>query len=282
MAERHMQQPPRARVRLGVVLYQNAEAELERLLRSIDANRAVPGAPSLDIAWLDNSPSAVLRAVLARLGAHVEYLHRPENLGFGAGHNVLMRDAFAAGADHYVCVNPDSVLHPDCVAELVRAAERTPSPGLVEALQFPDEHPKRYDPRTHEAPWCSGCVLLVTRALHERVGGFDEAFFMYCEDVDLSWRARAAGFRPVIAPRALVHHYTGDRAPGGRVAERMLRSGALLATKYGDERFLERCLSEYRLLTSTELPRPVAPRAPEPLRRVADFQHLFHFAEARW
>jgi N-acetylglucosaminyl-diphospho-decaprenol L-rhamnosyltransferase len=277
-----MEVRPNPRVRLGVVLYQNGEAELERLTRSIEANRTGPGAPTFEVAWLDNSPGPALHHVLARLDVEPGYHHAGKNLGFGAGHNVLMREAFERGAEYYICVNPDAVLHPACLQELVRVADHQPVPGLVEALQFPDEHPKPYDLHTHVTSWCSGCVLLISRAVHRRVGGFDERFFMYCEDVDLSWRARAAGFSTVVAPRALVHHYTGDRAPGGGVAAHMLRSGAYLGAKYGSEAFLELCLGEYRAHTGSALPRPAAPAPTEALRRVADFDHLFHFAEARW
>jgi len=193
-----------------------------------------------------------------------------------------MKDAFEGNADYYVCINPDAVLHPACVTELVRAADRQTLVGLVEAVQFPDEHPKPYDRETHATPWCSGCVLLVSRALYRRVGGFDEAFFLYCEDVDLSWRARAAGFPIVVAPRALVHHYTGHRPSGGSVAAHMLRSGAYLAAKYGNERFLQRCLREYQAHSGTALPRPPAAPPTAAMRRVADFEHSFSFAEARW
>lgn len=274
--------PSLARVRMGVVLYENAKEELERLLRSLDTNRADPRAPSFTVSWLDNSRHRGLEAFLAARDPALAYEHPGKNLGFGAGHNRMMREAFDQGADYYVCVNPDAVLHPACLRELVSAADAEALVGLVEALQFPDEHPKVYDPRNHATPWCSGCVLLVSRALFRAVGGFDESFFMYCEDVDLSWRARASGFGTVVAPRALVHHFTADRPPGGRIASEMRRSGAHLAAKYGHRGFLQRCLREYREITGEDL---VVQEVRDPsaaMRRAADFDHLFHFAEARW
>jgi len=267
---------------LGVVLYENAKEELERLVRSLDTNRAEPHAPSFAVSWLDNSRRPDLRAFLAARDPALAYAHPGKNLGFGAGHNLMMREAFDQGADYYVCVNPDAVLHPACVRELVRAADADALVGLVEALQFPDEHPKVYDPHSHATPWCSGCVLLVSRALFRTVGGFDESFFMYCEDVDLSWRARASGFATVVAPHALVHHYTSDRPPGGRIASEMRRSGAHLAAKYGHPGFLQRCVREYRDLTGEDLAVPAMPDPGPVMRRAADFDHLFHFAEARW
>ena len=62
--------------------------------------------------------------------------------------------------------------------------------------QIPYEHPKAYDPVTLDTPWVSGAATLFRREAFEAVGGFDDAIFMYGEDVDLSWRLRARGLAP--------------------------------------------------------------------------------------
>jgi hypothetical protein len=268
---------------LGIVLYRNSREELERLAASLAANRETPGTPAFQVCWLDNSPTEALRDVVPGLWPGADYRFSGANLGFGVAHNRLMAEAFADPAvRHYVCVNPDGVLHPECLRELVTQAERQPRTGLVEARLFPDEHPKPYDPETHETPWCSGCVLLVRRELFESIGGFDERFFMYCEDVDLSWRARAAGFSVRVAPRALVHHYTVTRELSMDRERRVRRSAALLGAKYGDLAFARARLKEYLELGGAPFELPKESRPPRELARVADFQHLFEFAEPRW
>jgi N-acetylglucosaminyl-diphospho-decaprenol L-rhamnosyltransferase len=270
-------------VRLGVVLYRNSRHELSRLVASFGLGRRSPGAPPFEVMWLDNSPDESLREVLAELAPDSDYRHSGGNLGFGIAHNRMMARAFAEpGVGHYVCVNPDAVLHPDCVRELVAEARRHVRTGLVEARMFPDEHPKPYDPVTHETPWCSGCVLLITRELYKAVGGFDERFFMYCEDVDLSWRTRAAGFSTHVAPLALAHHYTVTREVSPRREQSVRRSGALLGAKYGDAAFAERCLKAYAELGGPPFPRPTVERPSRELARVADFSQGFDFAGARW
>jgi GT2 family glycosyltransferase len=272
---------PKGELWLGVVLYKNEPDELDQLLRSFESNQA-QGAPPFRVSWIDNSPDRRLQAWLAQRGHVRNYQHSGENLGFGAAQNVLMAEAFAGPARHFVCVNPDAVLHPDCLKELLAESNRQSKPGLVEVLQFPDEHPKKYDPATHRTDWCSGCVLLITKELYEAVGGFDERFFMYCEDVDLSWRARAAGFSIAVAPRALASHYTADRPASHGQSVKMMRSGAQLAAKYGNAAFATRCLRQYGELGGEPFaPPPVQPTRAE-FARITDFSHLFHFAEARW
>ncbi|MFE8599982.1 glycosyltransferase family 2 protein [Archangium violaceum] len=268
---------------LGIVLYRNPREELERLVASLAATRETPGTPAFQVRWLDNSPTEALRDVVLALSPGADYRFSGANLGFGVAHNRLMAEAFANPAvRHYVCINPDGVLHPECLRELVTEAERRPSTGLVEARLFPDELPKPYDPETLETPWCSGCVLLVRRELFASIGGFDERFFMYCEDVDLSWRARAAGFSVRVAPRALVHHYTVTRELSPDRERRVRRSAALLGAKYGDLEFARARLKEYLELGGAPFELPKESRPSRALARVADFQHLFEFAEPRW
>jgi GT2 family glycosyltransferase len=57
--------------------------------------------------------------------------------------------------------------------------------------------------------WVSGAAMFVSKDVLDRVGFMDPAFFMYCEDVDWCWRARAAGFEVVYLPSAVVTHEIG-------------------------------------------------------------------------
>ncbi|MBM7115641.1 glycosyltransferase family 2 protein [Archangium primigenium] len=271
------------RLSIGVVLYRNSRRQLQQLLCSVELNRAAAGCPPFVLDFIDNSPDASLEAVVRELAPQAGYSHSGSNLGFGAGHNVLMARAFQdADVGYYLCVNPDSVLHPDCLAELVAEVQRQRRPGLVEALQFPDEHPKVYDRQTHLTPWCSGCVLLITRELHAAVGGFDENFFMYCEDVDLSWRARANRFSISMAPKALAHHYVGNRPDSLNGRLMLLKSGSYLAHKYGNEPMHRAWVNEYLKSGGEPFMTPSTPAPTAEMMKVADFAHLFHMAEVRW
>lgn len=269
-------------VAVAVVLFESSPAELARCLRSVALCAEQEGTPPLVVRVRDQSPDDRLRAAVAQLAPAARYTFAGENRGFGAATNVLLREAFAEGAAAVLCLNPDALLHPRALAELWRAHREDPGAGLIEAQQFPDEHAKPYDPVTLRTPYSSGCALLIPRSTFERVGGFDERFFLYGEDVDLSWRVRAAGLGCRLEPCALVHHSVGGREGALWRHGHLLATSALLGAKYGDRAYVDFCLADLRTLG---LPLPALPAfdPPTPAQRaVADFAHRFSFSRARW
>jgi GT2 family glycosyltransferase len=92
------------------------------------------------------------------------------------------------------------------------------------------------DPRDYEHPgspdWVSGACMLVRRSVLEAVGGWDEGFFMYCEDKDLCRRARAAGFEVRYEPTAVVVHEGGASAPRAALMPTLAASRLRYAKKH--------------------------------------------------
>jgi len=113
-------------------------------------------------------------------------------------------------------LNPDTRLEKGCLETLLAKASSDPRIGICDAKQLPREHPKAWDKSTGETSWCSGAAALVRREAFDQVGGFDERFFMYCEDVDLSWKLWLKGWKCIYVPTAIVRHFTQDLAPGKR------------------------------------------------------------------
>lgn len=158
----------------------------------------------------DSTPKAVLaaadteliRALVGAAGGDFSYSHFGQNLGHGGGQNKL---ATLTSSDLILILNPDAILGTDAVARL--AATVTGKIGAADGRQLPLEHPKDYDAVTGDESWASGACLMTQRKVFEEVGGFDhETFFMYCDDVDYSWRVRLAGHRVVYQPSARVFH----------------------------------------------------------------------------
>ena len=267
---------PAGTLAIGVVTYETPPATLQRLMRSIRGAASYAGIhPTL--LMLDNGgPSS--QAVASEPSLQV--LPTGGNVGFGAAHNRLMRHAFADGAGHYLALNPDAALHPGALAALLRMSQAAGGRALIEALQFPAEHTVVYDPRTFGTPWASGACLLIPRGVFERIGGFDDGFFMYCEDVDYSWRARLAGLKVLTCPAALLFHPTTDRTLDPATQKMFLESGLRLAVKWGGTAFAERIRAE---LAMRSLPEPDL-GGPEPLpgAGIADFGHSYSFAPGRW
>lgn len=154
--------------------------------------------------------AALARSVCAG-AASVDVHASASNLGFGRGHNAAIA---RGGAPFVLLLNQDCILEPEVLEPLLQAAETSPADVAAwELRQIPYEHPKAYDPVTLETPWASAAALLLRRAAFESVGGFDARIFMYGEDVDLSWRLRAKGWRLLYQPKFAVVH-RAYRAPG--------------------------------------------------------------------
>ena len=139
-----------------------------------------------------------------------EILKEDTNWGFGKANNL----GFSKGQSDVVCfLNIDTEVFADTFLELEReAASANQNTAVWEFRQFPYEHPKLYDILTGETTWVSGAAFAVRRDVYKEVGGFDEKIFMYGEDVDLSWRIRAAGYKLVYAPRVIITHYSYTEA----------------------------------------------------------------------
>ncbi len=189
-----------------VVVGYNSARFLTRLFESLSQSeypRQKLTVTIVDNASVDDT-EGVVNSSKPTLGFPVRYLRLPRNRGFAGGANVGAR----AGKAEYICVvNPDTEFYPDTLKELVAAVCKDPLIGIADARQVPHEHPKYFELATGETSWCSGACLLVRRSVIKEIGLFDAQFFMYCEDVDLSWRIWSAGYKCVYAPRArIVHH----------------------------------------------------------------------------
>lgn len=127
--------------------------------------------------------------------------------GFGANHNALF--GCRGTSDDFVILNPDCVLRPGSIDRLIECKTNHQRAAIIEGRQWPFEHPKEFDFATRETPWASGCFALLSGEFFAESGGFDDAFFLYLEDVDLSWRAWMNGWRVIYCLDAVAIHHSG-------------------------------------------------------------------------
>ncbi len=206
-----------------VVVNWNAGAALTRCLASL-AEAAAGGTEILlvDNASTDGSAEAAMRA-----HPTTRLVPSPTNVGFARGANA---GAAAARGEVLVFVNPDAVVERGAVDVLVAALAATPDaaiagggltdedgawqPGAARFAVLPhlllDTTLGRLGTRrrraAHVVDWVYGTFMAVRREVFDALGGFDGAYFLYGEDLDLCHRARARGWRTIHVPAARARH----------------------------------------------------------------------------
>jgi GT2 family glycosyltransferase len=134
---------------------------------------------------------------------NITYEFFDNNEGTAKGHNRL---ADKSKCDFLLIMNPDVIVSPNIFIELLRPFTDS-NIGAVEARQTPIEHPKEYDANTGETSWASTACLLVPKPIFDTISGFDpDTFFLYCDDVDFSWRLRLHKYKVIYQPTAVVFH----------------------------------------------------------------------------
>ena len=208
-----------------MVSYDSAEV----LPACLGALRAA-GVPTLVV---DNASSDASAALAEAAGARV--IRNVRNEGYGRANNIGAR---AVETELLLIANPDVVLDEGAVAELRAAAERYPdaalfAPRLVEptgrvfyhahsllARRLPGSRGTPVIPQGDAcAPSFSGACFLVRRDMFLRLGGFDEAIFLFYEDDDLCRRIEDTGAALVYVPAAIARHVRGGSGPrsAGRI-----------------------------------------------------------------
>lgn len=209
--------------------------------------RALASSVPIELVLVDNASRDGVPQTIGREYANeprVHVLYNDANLGFGAAVN---RGAALARGDALLILNPDCLLEADSVERLLDAARAHPNAGVIGAVMCdadgnPDPASRRRDPLLRRAlmtmsglarrelrdpryagvnvpgsmPDCameveniSGALMLIPRKVFEKLSGFDEGYFLHCEDLDFCRRARDAGFEVLLAGNVRVLHGKG-------------------------------------------------------------------------
>lgn len=178
-------------------------------------------------------------AAIAQEFPFVQLIENNENRGFAGAGN---QGARLARGQWYVLLNPDAFAEPNWLEELAQAAKRYPGllsftsrqlmdedPGLLDGLgdvmsgygiPYRGGYLSRDPGDTPEGEVFSPCgaAMMIDRQLFLALGGFDEFFFCYSEDVDLGYRLQLAGEPTLLVPSAVIRH-VGSASTGGRKSE---------------------------------------------------------------
>jgi GT2 family glycosyltransferase len=222
-----------------IVMYNNDKNMLEKCITSF-LNTEVK--VTLDL--IDNSPNTNL-AYLQHLDDRISYFSNPSNPGFGASHNISIARAIEYSSDYHLILNPDIYYNTDVLKELTSfmdnnnevghimpkitypngdyqyLCKRNPtffdmfirgfSPrfiknylkGKMEKFEYRDHD---YNKEIYDIPYLSGCFMLFRITTLKKVGFFDDSFFMYLEDADITRRFLQIS-RTLYYPKVQVFHH---------------------------------------------------------------------------
>lgn len=244
-------------LRLQTILYYNEIENLEKSLSSVAKAVEVSkqkGGPIefIDICYGDASATPLfteekIAEYNKKYGEffNLEYMFFGFNSGTSKGQNVMFE---SCKSEYLLAMNPDVVLCPEFFLEMIKPYETMESVGMVEARQCPLEHPKIFDPKTGEEPWGAMACVIIPSEVFKKLGGLDEKnFFLYCDDVDFSWRLRLNGYKVIYRPRAFVYHAKriddkGGVQPTSAELYYSAEAALLMAYKYSDDARLKRFL----------------------------------------
>jgi len=164
----------------------------------------------------------------------IQLVKLQKNLGFCGGNNIGMERALKEGAKYIVLLNQDTLVEPNFLGELVKTAETNVESGVVQALILHYKEPQKIQTwgndlhylgfgwsggnwtklknaganiaEDKKIPYASGAAVLYKTEMLKKVGLFDENYFSYHEDSDLSLRAKLAGYMVILSPQAIVYH----------------------------------------------------------------------------
>ena len=238
-----------------VVAYHNRDEILECLKSVKEQTKGVRLSLFVSDNGSDDGTPAAVRAAFP----DVTVIENGANLGFGAGHNKVLP---LLSSRYHVMINPDITLQEDAVSAMVSYMEDHPEVGLMMPdIRNPDGTrqilPKR-DPRWSymilgkffpavrraycradeamdtptEIEFCSGCFMLIRTELFKKLGGFDDRYFLYMEDADLSRQVRKEA-KVVFFPGAKVTHaWHHESAKSGKALKLHVESGRKYFAKW--------------------------------------------------
>jgi hypothetical protein len=184
---------------------------------------------TVQVIVVNNSGEKEIESLVNRTYPSAIILQPKRNLGFAGGNNLGIKRALKDGADFIMLLNNDTVVGPTLVKELTVALEKESQAaiagpvikhqtkqgirfdygGVIDWLLGRTYHLNRVDNRdkvVRQRAFVSGCCLMIKRQVIDKIGGLDEGYFLYLEDVDFCLRAHEAGYRILHVPQAKIFH----------------------------------------------------------------------------
>jgi len=209
-----------------VITHNNADT-LRKALESLVNSELVDEIVVVDNNSIDNSQSIIREFIIKY--PFVKGLFLKRNVGFAAGVNIGFR-ACESAEPYFALFNPDAIATRDWLRKLVEFMDENGDAGMAQSLLIKPNgeydsaggfinglgYPIEFRPKVnyellrrvkpYEVGYAKGAAVLIRREAYLQVGGFDNRFFFYYDETDLSYRMRKAGWRIYVVPSSLVFH----------------------------------------------------------------------------
>ncbi len=210
----------------------NTDRYLSHLLKSLED---IKDEGSFEVYVVDNASTDNSLVLAKEKFQWVNFIESKINLGFAKAHNLVLKKIYS---EYVLILNPDTEITRDVLSYMINFMDKNPNVGaasckvvlsdgsldwaahrglptpLASLLYFLG-HDSLYHlsgkpmDKPHEVDGISGSFFLTRKSVLEKVGLFDEDYFMYAEDLDLSMRIKQAGFKIMYVPEVHIIHYKG-------------------------------------------------------------------------
>lgn len=244
---------------------------IENTLSCLDSLRRVKsGSFKIEIIVVDNGSNDGSKEALQNL-QDIHLIALEKNLGYSGGNNVGIKEAIKRGSQYILVLNNDTLVDPNFLIELVNGAKKgdiiSPKIYFAKGFEFHKNRYKKSDlgkviwyaggkidwenvmgihigvdevdngqfSKSMEIDYATGACTFVKREVFEKIGFFDEKYFLYLEDMDFCVRAKRAGFKIVFEPRAIIWHKNASSSggSGSRIQDYYItRNRLLFSFKY--------------------------------------------------
>ncbi|MFA6963148.1 MAG: glycosyltransferase family 2 protein [Patescibacteria group bacterium] len=209
-----------------IIVGYNSKKHLRDCLESLFASKY----KKFEVIFVDNNSQDGSINYIEKEYPRVKLIQGKKNLGFAGGNNLGIDTAVKNKSEYVFLLNPDTIIDPDCLGQLVEKADRN---TILQPLILLHDGKRKTDlvnsagnvlnflgfsycgdykknkseiASDKDISVASGAAMLIPAEIIRKIGMFDESFFMYHEDVDLSWRARIAGYNIRLIKDAIVWH----------------------------------------------------------------------------
>jgi GT2 family glycosyltransferase len=229
------------KITASIVVYKNNLSLLKQAVQSF-----LTSTDECTLYLIDNSPTDACKKHFVH--PRIKYIFNNKNIGFGAGHNIALKEAIANKSTYHIILNPDVYFEDGVIEKLYHFMEADEQVGLImPKVLYPDGrlqplckllpspftlfvrrflkfnphwikrlnhlyemHFSGYD-KVMDVPFLSGCFMFLRVDTLRKVGLFDERIFLYTEDTDLTRRIHQH-YRTVFFPEAIIYHYHERRS----------------------------------------------------------------------